>query len=386
MEELQQDVSTQKHRGETWAKLGLGGIILALTLCCSLLAGCLGVWVGLRMSDDSLTLDSIIEQLKANHKDTLPSGQIAEACAKTVDSVVTVFGQYQNGGKVHSVSSGVVIGKAEHEQAYLIATCCHSVDGYPVLSVQTTAGESYLAHIVGVDYTTDIALLKVKCPDLPVASPRQGQPFLGETIIAHGNPLGSVGISTSFGIVSQVSSQVTIGGREQTLIKLDMALNHGNSGGGVFDMEGKLIGIASAKIAEVDGVLVEGVAYAIPAAVLYDTLSSLNDGGFVKNRPYLGINLETPNKESDRLVIKESLFSKELQPGDVIESIRATGLDAIIKDFDQTMTYAESLSAIKEFLVNAEDGQKVTLVVRRNGAVKSISLTVRMTADQTADI
>ena len=368
------------------AKLGLGGIILALTLCCSLLSGCLGVLVGLRMSDNSLTLDSIIEQLKANHKDTLPSGQIAEACAKTVDSVVTVFGQYTGGGTVHSVSSGVVIAKIDDEQTYLIATCCHGVDGYPVLSVQTTAGDRYLAQIVGVDYTTDIALLEVQAPDLSVATPRQGQPFLGETIIAHGNPLGSVGISTSFGIVSQVSSQVVIGGAEQTLIKLDMALNHGNSGGGVFDMNGELIGIASAKIAEVDGVLVEGVAYAIPSSILYDTVSDLKTRGFVKNRPILGINLQSPTKENDKMIVSESLFSTQLQGGDIIESIRASGLDAIIKDFNRSMTYTQALSAIKEFIVNAKEGQTVTLVIRRQGQVKSITLTVHMTEDINSDI
>ena len=386
MEELQQEIFPSKKRGQTLAKLGLGGIILALTLCCSLLTGCLGVLVGLKMSDNSLTLDSIIEQLKANNKDTLPSGQIAEACAKTVDSVVTVYGQYTSGGTVHSVSSGVVIAKIDDEQTYLIATCCHGVDGYPVLSVETTAGDRYLAQIVGVDYTTDLALLEVQAPGLSVAKPRKEQPFLGETIIAHGNPLGSVGISTSFGIVSQVSSQVVIGGVEQTLIKLDMALNHGNSGGGVFDMNGELIGIASAKIAEVDGVLVEGVAYAIPSSILYDTVSDLKTKGFVKNRPILGINLQSPTKENDKMIVSESLFSTQLQGGDIIESIRASGLDAIIKDFNGNMTYTQALSAIKEFLVNAKEGQKVTLVIRRQGQVKSITLTVHMTEDINSDI
>ena len=370
---------------QTVAKLGVGTVLLCLLLCCSLLSGFLGVLIGLKISDKSLSLDSIIASLKANNKDTLPSGQIAEACAKTVDSVVTVYGMYQE-NTVTSISSGVVVAKCEEDGGYYIATCCHCVDGFPILSVRTTKEQVWKAEKVGVDYHTDIALLKVYAPDMTVATPRESTPYLGETIIAHGNPVGGVGISTSFGIVSQVSANVTIGGVDQTLLKVDMALNHGNSGGGIFDMDGNLIGIASAKISESSGVMVEGVAYAIPTSILYDILSDLKTRGFVQNRPILGINLEAATEQNSPMVIKESLFSGDLKPGDIIQSITAQGLDNMKKDFDGNMSHAEAIAALKAFFANAEEGQTVILRVERNGIWRNIILTVHLSGESHSDI
>ena len=379
------DVS--QKRKQTAAKIGLWGIVLLLTLCCSLLAGCLGVFVGLKMYDQSLTLDSIIASLKANSKDTLPSGQIAEVATMTLDSVVTVYGFYEE-GVVSSVSSGVVIAKTDDAAGYYIATCCHGVDGFPLLSVGTAKGDRYTAEVVGIDFHTDIALLKVRANDLKVAKAREGAPYLGETIIAHGNPLGNVGISTSFGIVSQVEAKAVIGGAEQTLIKVDMALNHGNSGGGVFDMEGNLIGIASAKVAEHEGVMVEGVGYAIPSSILYSVISDLKTRGFVENRPYLGIYLQDATAADSQLVIHSTIKDLGLKEGDTIESIKSGDLDSLVANFgkEQKLTHAEALSKLKQFIVNAEEGDKVVLTVNRDGYIRHATITVQMTKDICPDV
>ena len=217
-EENAKEAPSRPSQKQTAFKIGFGATLVILTLCCSLLSGCLGVLIGLKMSDQRLMLDNIIAQLKANNEDTLPSGQIAEAAARTIDSVVTVYGHYAKDESPVSISSGVVVAKTDDGEGYYIATCAHSVDGYSFISIGAPNGKAYWVETVGPDFETDLALLRANVSGLTVATPRDEAPYLGETIIAHGNPLGNVGLSTSFGIVSQVSSKVTINGVEQTLM------------------------------------------------------------------------------------------------------------------------------------------------------------------------
>ena len=151
-------------------------------------------------------------------------------------------------------------------------------------------------------------------------------------------------------------------------------------------MDGNLIGIASAKISESGGVMVEGVAYAIPTSILYDVLSDLKTRGFVQNRPILGINLENATEQNSPMVIKESLFSGDLKPGDIIQSITAQGLGNMKKDFDGNMSHAEAIAALKAFFANAEEGQTVILRVERNGVWRNIILTVHLSGESHSDI
>lgn len=388
-EQNTEQASLPSSRKHTAFKIGFGTALVILTLCCSLLSGCLGVLIGLKISNQSLTLDSIIEQLKANNKDTLPSGQIAEAAAKTIDSVVTVYGHYSKDESPVSISSGVVVAKTDDGNGYYIVTCAHSVDGYPFISIGAPNGKAYWVETVGTDFETDLALLRANVSGLTVATPRSAAPYLGETIIAHGNPLGNVGLSTSFGIVSQVSAKVTISGVEQTLIKVDMALNHGNSGGGVFDMEGNLIGIASAKISESNGTLVEGVGYAIPTSIVYDIIDSLKNRGFVENRPFLGINLKAPSGHDSKLVVLDSLFSESLKAGDIIQKITLHRGDKNIElDFtDKSLSYANALAQLRQALASAEEGDRVALYIKREGGERYYTVTVHLTnATEHADI
>lgn len=371
---------------EIRAKAVYWSSLVVLILCCSLLSGCLGVLIGLKMSNNALTLDSIIAKLKANSKDTLPSGQIADAAAATINSVVTVYGHYEETAAA-GVSSGVVIAKEDNGQGYLIATCCHGVDGFASLSVATNSGERYVAELKGVDYQTDIALLRINAQDLQVATPRESTPYLGETVIAHGNPLGGVGISTSFGIVSQVSTKVVISGVEQQLIKVDMALNHGNSGGGVFDMENRLIGIASAKVTESNGTMVEGVAYAIPSSTLYTIIPQLKERGFVQNRSHLGINFQIPTEIDTPLTVKEMLYDNDttLKEGDVIQRV---AFHSTVADFgaEAELTHSAALAKFKQLIVNAKEGDTVHITVKRDGAIRTFDLTVHTATDRGSDV
>ncbi|HHZ11709.1 MAG TPA: PDZ domain-containing protein, partial [Acholeplasmataceae bacterium] len=116
---------------------------------------------------------------------------------------------------------------------------------------------------VGGDPVGDIAVLKIRAAGLKMAKILKDSDTLrvGDSVIAIGNPLGKLGGTVSRGIISYLGREVTVEGRKMTLIQTDTAVNAGNSGGGLFDIYGNLIGIVNAKASQVG---VEGLAFAIP--------------------------------------------------------------------------------------------------------------------------
>lgn len=200
----------------------------------------------------------------------------------TTETVVTstFYGQYVTGG----AGSGVIL----TEDGYII-TCAHVVSGASTITVKLTNGESYKATLRGSDAQSDIAVLKIDVTGLPGAVLGDSSALcVGETAVAVGNPLGSLGGTVTSGIISALERQITIDGQSYTLIQTSAAINPGNSGGGLFNAKGQLVGIVNAKSS---GSNIEGLGFAIPINTAMDIAEQLMEFGYVKGRPALGIHI-----------------------------------------------------------------------------------------------
>ncbi len=171
-----------------------------------------------------------------------------------------------------------------------IVTNSHVVSGGETIKVHLEDGTEYTAKLIADDSYTDLAVIKIDAENLPAAVlGNSGDMLVCDEVFAIGNPLGVYAGSVSEGIVSGLDRIVRIDGVEMTLMQTTAAVNPGNSGGGLFNSKGELIGIVNAKSSGSD---VEGLGFAIPIDSAKSIITDMIDLGYVSGRPYLGINMQ----------------------------------------------------------------------------------------------
>ncbi|MCD7944979.1 MAG: trypsin-like peptidase domain-containing protein [Clostridia bacterium] len=178
-----------------------------------------------------------------------------------------------------SVGSGVII-KETDEYIYIV-TNYHVVEDATTLSVTFVDDETYEAILCGADEDMDIAVIAVAISDVSMqtiaeiavaAIGSSDETSVGDEVVAIGNALG-YGQSVTYGIISAKDRTISSSdGTSATYLQTDAAINPGNSGGALFNMNGELIGINSAKLASTE---VEGMGYAIPISSIIDILESI---------------------------------------------------------------------------------------------------------------
>ena len=174
---------------------------------------------------------------------------------------------------LQSLGSGFIIDPAGY-----IVTNQHVVERAADLKIHVTTndGKTYSARYIVGDDKTDLAFIKINAQtDFPFVNLDNISPnLLGETVIVVGNAVG-YGSSISRGVLSAVKRNITVEETEyKDLVQTDAAINPGNSGGPVIDLSGRLVGIASAKMAFTpQGVPTQGLGFAIPADVVRDSVS-----------------------------------------------------------------------------------------------------------------
>lgn len=207
---------------------------------------------------------------------------ITNSSVQEVRSYFNRFGP--NGGQTQlqettSCGSGVII--ANDETYLYIVTNAHVEENATTLSVSFVDNAVYEAQLCGADEEADLAVLKVALSDLSndtlsqiavIAVGDSDALEVGEQVVAIGNALG-YGQSVTTGIVSALNRSLTNeNGTTSTYIQTDAAINPGNSGGALLNLDGKLIGINTAKLSDTD---VEGMGYAIPIADVADLIAQL---------------------------------------------------------------------------------------------------------------
>ncbi len=175
-----------------------------------------------------------------------------------------------------------------------IVTNQHVVDGATSVSVAFWNGAKYKARVVGSDASTDIAVVKVDAPSsllVPLALGDSSQVAVGDGVVAIGSPFGLAETVTS-GIVSALHRQMTSpnGFAIENSIQTDAAINHGNSGGPLLDLQGKVIGVNSQIESDSGGN--DGVGFAVPANTVKSVITQLLATGKAEHA-YLGVAAQT---------------------------------------------------------------------------------------------
>lgn len=276
-------------------KIALGALSLVLAGAVGFAGGYVGAQVGrstvvIQQVQRTDSVDSGMMATSAGNSG-LTTAQVAEIVSPSVVVITTeqvVYSQYSWYGQ-QQVESGAGSGVIISEDGYIL-TCAHVVSGASNVTV-TIDDVDYPATVIGEDESSDVAVIKIEAQGLTPATIGDSDALkVGEQVLAVGNPLGELGGTVTGGMISALNRSVTIQGTNSantmSLIQMDASVSPGNSGGGLFNMAGELIGIVNAKSSSSDA---EGLGFSIPINDAVKVAQDLVEHGYVSGRPYLGI-------------------------------------------------------------------------------------------------
>ena len=368
-------------------KKGLGGKIVALALCCSLLGGAIGAGavvlinkstggkIGSSKENVSVLLgkrrDAVINTTSVDTKKILTPTQIYQANVNSTVGITTQITTNYWGYQTSSAASGS--GFIYSADGYVL-TNYHVIQNANSVTVSTYNDEKYEATIVGYDESNDIAVLKIDAQDLvPVIMGDSDDLMVGDTVVAIGNPLGELTFSLTSGVVSALNRDVTMSsGITMKLIQTDCAINSGNSGGPLFNLHGEVVGIANAKYSSSGEASIDNICFAIPFRSVESIVNSIIEKGYV-TKPYIGISADDVSEEALAFGIPKGAvvtYVEEegpadkagLQVNDIITAMNGnpiSGRDAIIEAIGHT-----------------DPGTKVSLTIYRQGKELDVTVTV----------
>ncbi len=326
-----------------------------------------------------------------------------EAARKTVDAVVHIRSQFRTKSQdyddffgalreylgyerrpnrtypISGWGSGVILSSDGY-----IVTNNHVVEGAELIEVILNDKRVFEGELVGLDPSTDLALLKIDMNELPyIDYGNSDHVRVGEWVLAVGNPFNLTSTVTA-GIVSAKARDINILGSQgaiETFIQTDAAVNRGNSGGALVNIQGELIGI-NAAIASNNGYY-QGYSFAIPVNIVKKVIGDLKEYGEVQ-RAYVGVIIREVNQTSadelgldeirgvyvDGLVEGGGAMDAGIELGDVITSVDGRDVN--------------SLAQLLEIVGQHSPGQKLEVDILRNGSAKSYMVELRAQDGTTA--
>lgn len=213
---------------------------------------------------------------------------IAEKCMDSVViiNVITVTTYTYGGQRFEQPSAGAGSGVIYSSDGYIITNYHVANPECTNITVTTNRGEEYEAKYILGDADADVALLKIDAKGLkPAIVGSSATLQVANYVAAIGNPL-SMGLSFTDGKISALSRKIAVDGSSMNLIQTTAPINAGNSGGGLFNVKGELVGIVNAKLVDSS---VEGFGFAIPIDTVVETLNDLRNYGYVRGRARLGL-------------------------------------------------------------------------------------------------
>ena len=283
----------------------------------------------------------------------LSVAQISKSASRgTVEIVVQGSGSAAEG-------SGFVYDSEGH-----IVTNAHVVEGSTSYTVVFPDGKRVQATLVGSDPSTDLAVLKVNVPASqlhPLTLADSGAVLVGDGVVAIGSPFGLENTVTT-GIVSALNREIQApdGSAIENAIQTDAAINHGNSGGPLLDLNGHVIGINSQINSQSGGN--DGVGFAIPSSTVRTIAGQLIATGKVQHG-YLGVSV------SDK---SAGVAVNSVQPGSAAARAGLKSGDVITALDGKKVTSAQLRTAISA----RKPGTKVELTVLRSGSSRTVTVTL----------
>ena len=329
--------------------------------------GAVGLWEAVGNDGNEPAAATALPALTQNTAST--TNAIAGVYERTAPGVVkltvTTSGSSSNGNDPFgtpapsgATGSGFVIDEEGH-----IVTNYHVVEGADEAEVTFANGDEAHAQVVGSDPSSDLALLKLDNYDgdlTPLRLGSSGGLEVGDPVVAIGSPFGLEGTLTS-GVVSQLDRRIqapngfTIDGAIQT----DAALNSGNSGGPLIDMQGRVIGVASQIQSENGGNI--GIGYAVPVETVRKVVDELLSGGQVEHA-YLGVQLQD---NGDQVVLAEVVDGGPADDAGLRQG------DVVVKVDGETVDSSDDVSGA----VSAKDpGDTLSVQVQRDGSTRTVQV------------
>lgn len=343
------------------------GFMIICLIITIIVSSAIGAGIGAKLGGSSKSHSNLSESSLS--KATGSKLTVSQIVAKNADAVVeivveaTTMGFFGQQEVSEGAGSGVIINKDGY-----IVTNYHVIDGANKVQVTLHNGNAYNATIVGGDDSKDIAILKINAKNLKVATIGDSSKCaVGDLAVAIGNPLGQLGGTATTGIISALDRTLTIEDRTLNLMQTDAAVNPGNSGGGLFNGAGELIGIVDSKTSATE---VEGLAFAIPVNTVKDDLNTLISGGKVSGKPSIGISIYDVSEDNAEYykLDGEGVYVAEVT-GDAAKKAGLKKGDKIISINDIDVEDSEDL--IKE-VQKHKIGDKVTLKISRDGQKMTI--------------
>lgn len=329
-----------------------------------------------KVNNDPITINKVSY---ANKQETNYTNAIDKAYNTVVEISCQIKTTYTTGyfffGESSAYSTASGSGVIISEDGYIV-TNNHVVENVvdnQAVKVKLYDGQEYTARIVGTDSRTDLAVLKIEANNLPYSTfVDSSELVMGEEVLAIGNPLG-LGVSCSNGIISALEKEIYINNVYLTVIQTNAAVNAGNSGGGLFDLNGNIVGIVNAKkTAELTETTVEGMGFAIPANTVTRIVKEIVENGYVKDRAALGIKVYTGSSyyTTSGVIVTEvteggSAEEAGIKPNDIISAI----------DGNVISNYAD----LSKYLDSKNIGDVVTVTIIRNNKTKDFKVTLQQT-------
>ena len=328
-------------------------------------------------SSSSSGSDSSITSASASGS-SLTTEQVADLVSPSVVVITTeqvVYSQWSWYGQ-SQVESGAGSGVIISSDGYIL-TCAHVVSGASNITV-SIGDKDYPATLVGEDTTSDIAVVKVDATGLTPATVGNSDNLkVGESVMAVGNPLGELGGTVTSGIVSALNRSVSIQGSSSvntmSLIQMDASVSPGNSGGGLFNMNGELVGIVNAKSSDSDA---EGLGFAIPVNDAVKVAQELLENGYVTGRPYLGISYYavTDAQTAAQLGVNAyGVYIVEVVKGGPADKAGLQAGDRIVSVDGSEVATQSDLGTLMQ---NHKAGDTIEITVARGGQMQTVNVTL----------
>ena len=309
---------------------------------------------------------------------SLTTEQVADLVSPSVVVITTeqvVYSQWSWYGQ-SQVESGAGSGVIISSDGYIL-TCDHVVSGASNITV-TIGDKDYTATVVGEDSTSDIAVIKVDADGLtPAIVGDSDKLAVGDNVLAVGNPLGELGGTVTSGIVSALNRSVSIQSSSSvntmSLIQMDASVSPGNSGGGLFNMNGELIGIVNAKSSSSDA---EGLGFAIPINDAIKVAQDLLENGYVTGRPYMGITYlaVTDAQTAAQLGVNAyGIYVVDVVSGGPADKAGLKAGDRIVSIDNTEVAQKTDLGTLMQ---EHSAGDTLSITIARDGQMQTVSLTL----------
>jgi len=372
----------KKRRKHSGGRIARSAVALVLAAAMGFAGGFVGARVG--NAGNKVVIqqvertDSSAASGTAVSSSGMTTSQVSEMVSPSVVVITTeqvVYSQWSWYGQ-NQVESGAGSGVIISSDGYIL-TCAHVVSGASQITV-TIGDTDYTATVVGEDDTSDVAVLKIDATGLTPATVGDSDSLsVGDSVLAVGNPLGELGGTVTSGIVSALNRSVTIQGTSSTntmsLIQMDASVSPGNSGGGLFNMNGELIGLVNAKSSSSDA---EGLGFAIPINDAIQVAQDLLENGYVSGRPYMGITYiaMTDAQTAAQLNVNAyGVYVVDVVQGGPADKAGLKAGDRIVSIDGTEIAQKDDLGTLMQ---QHTAGDTLSITVARDGQMQTVSLTL----------